>query len=184
MKKQLLLLISVLLSFGMSSQSVFDKYNDMDEVTSVVVNQRMFKMLSDIEINDPESEAFIGQAGMLESLTVYSSSSPDITLIMKNDVADYISASDLEELMIIKDGDSNIKFYILEGSDDNNVKELLMLFIGFTKSTSQDSLLINGKQLEIETVLLSLKGNINLREVSKLMTKLNITGGDLLKNVN
>jgi hypothetical protein len=86
--------------------------------------------------------------------------------------------------MIIKDGDSNIKFYILEGSDDNNVKELLMLFIGFTKSTSQDSLSINGKQLEIESVLLSLKGDINLREVSKLMAKLNIPGGDLLNNAN
>jgi hypothetical protein len=88
--------------------------------------------------------------------------------------------------MRIKDGDSNsnIQFYILEGKDDNHVKELLMFSSGTSNLTSQQSYSINGKKLEFESVLLLLKGDIDLREVSNLTAKLDVPGGDLLKNAN
>ena len=182
MKTQTLILSLILLPTLLLSQNIFDKYEDMDQVSSVIVNEKMFKMLADVELNDPDSGAFISQAKMLKNLTVFTTSSLDVTNSIEKDVASYIESSKLEELMRIKDGASSIKFFILEGSDDNHVIELLMFVKGLTEMTQDRNFSVNGKQLEIETVLLSLKGNIDLREVSKLTAKLNVPGGELLKN--
>jgi len=181
MKIQTLIFSLILLPTVLLSQSIFDKYEDIELVNSVVMNQKMFNMLADIETNDPDSEAFINQAITLKNLTVYTTSSVDVMKSMEQDVASYVMSSQLEELMRIKDGGSSIKFYILEGSDDNHVKELLMFVKGLTDMTKNQNITINGKQRVVETVLLSLKGDIDLREVSKLTTKLNVPGGELLK---
>ncbi len=175
MKKVAIIISLISVPLMATAQSVFDKYEDMDQVGSVVVNQKMFEMLADIETNDQDSASIINQAKMLNNLTVYTTSSLEVTKTMAQDVAKYIISSNLEELMRIKECNSSIKFYILEGGDENHVKELLMFVKGLTNIT------INGKQPVVETVLLSLKGDIDLRKVSKLTAKLNVPGGELLK---
>ena len=51
----------------MTAQSIFEKYEEMEHVTSVVVNQKMFKMLANIDIqtNDADADDFINQVKML-----------------------------------------------------------------------------------------------------------------------
>ena len=183
---QILTLILSLVLFPtlLLSQNFFDKYEDYGDVGSIIVNQKMFKMLSDIEINDSDAGAFMIQAGKLKNLSVYTTSSREMSSVMEGDVAEYIEIFKLEELMRIKVDGSNIKFYILEGKDDNHVKELLMFSTELTNLTVQENYTINGTKLEFETVLLSLKGDIDLREVSNLTSKLNVPGGDLLKNAD
>ena len=179
-----LILSLVLFPTLLSSQNFFDKYEDYGDVGSIIVNQKMFNMLSDIEINDPDAGAFMIQAGKLKNLSVYTTSSLEMSSVMEGDVAEYIEIFKLEELMRIKVDGSNIKFYILEGKDDNHVKELLMFSTELSNLTVQENYTINGTKLEFETVLLSLKGDIDLREVSNLTSKLNVPGGDLLKNAD
>ena len=179
-----LILSLVLFPTLLLSQNFFDKYEDYGDVGSIIVNQKMFNMLSDIEINDPDAGAFMIQAGKLKNLSVYTTSSREMSSVMEGDVAEYIEIFKLEELMRIKVDGSNIKFYILEGKDDNHVKELLMFSTELSNLTVQENYTINGTKLEFETVLLSLKGDIDLREVSNLTSKLNVPGGDLLKNAD
>jgi hypothetical protein len=183
---QILTLILSLVLFPtlLLSQNFFDKYEDYGDVGSIIVNQKMFNMLSDIEINDPDAGAFMIQAGKLKNLSVYTTSSREMSSVMEGDVAEYIEIFKLEELMRIKVDGSNIKFYVLEGKDDNHVNELLMFSTELSNLTVQENYTINGTKLEFETVLLSLKGDIDLREVSKLTSKLNVPGGDLLKNAD
>ena len=83
--------------------------------------------------------------------------------------------------MRIKDGDQTVKFYIKEGKDDNHVKELLMFVSGLKEMTKDQDITINGKKREIETVLLSLTGDIDLRQVSKLTNQMNVPGGKHLE---
>jgi hypothetical protein len=85
--------------------------------------------------------------------------------------------------MRIKDGEQTVKFYVKEGKDDNHVKELLMFVNGLKEVTKGQDITINGKKREIETVILSLTGDIDLRQVSKLTNKMNVPGGDQLKKV-
>ena len=183
MKKNLIVISLLLTPIVMSAQSIFKKYEDQENVTSVVVNQKMFKMLANIDVqtNDPESDAFINQVKMLDNLTVYTTDNIGVSKSMKKDVEQYIKNSKLEELMRIKDGDQTVNFFVLEGKDDNHVKELLMFVNGLGEMTKNENISINGKQRSIETVLLSLTGDIDLRQVSKLTNQLNVPGGDQLK---
>ena len=88
---------------------------------------------------------------------------------MSNDVASYLKSSRLSELMRFTDENTQIKFYVQEGKDDDHVKELLMFVSGISELEKID---INGRQ--IETVLLSLSGDIDLNKINALITKMNL----------
>jgi hypothetical protein len=183
MKKIVVVLSLLMTPIVLSAQSIFEKYEDQEHVTSVVVNQKMFKMLANIDVqtNDSDSDAFINQVKMLDNLTVFTTDNIGVSNSMKKDVDKYIKSSKLEELMRIKDGDQTVNFFVLEGKDDNHVRELLMFVNGLGDITKEENISINGKQRVIETVLLSLTGDIDLRQVSKLTNQLNVPGGDQLK---
>ena len=182
--KKLVLIIAIIVAPVMSfGQSLFDKYEDLDEVTSVVVNQKMFNMLSQIDVktDDPEADEYISMVQNLKSLKVLTTGDAATAAKMKADVEKYLRSADLEELMRIKDGDQTVKFYVKEGKDDNHVKELLMFVNGLKEMTKNENITINGKKREIETVILSLTGDIDLRQVSKLTNQMNVPGGKHLE---
>ena len=183
MKKLVLILAILVTPIAMFSQSLFDKYEDLDEVTSVVVNQKMFNMLAQIDVktDDPEADEFLNMVKNLKNLKVLTTGSETISAQIKADVDKYLRKSELEELMRIKDGDQTVKFYVKEGKDENHVKELLMFVSGLKEMTKDQDITINGKKREIETVLLSLTGDIDLRQVSKLTNQMNVPGGKHLE---
>ena len=76
----------------------------------------------------------------------------------------------LSELMRVKDDGNNIKFYSKEGASENFVSELLMHLQGN----------VDGKNM---TVIMSITGNIDLKQISKLTKDLNVPGSDALKDV-
>jgi hypothetical protein len=92
-----------------------------------------------------------------------------VATAMSSDVASYLKSSRLSELMRFTDENTQIKFYVQEGKDDDHVKELLMFVSGISELEKID---INGRQ--IETVLLSLSGDIDLNKINALITKMNL----------
>lgn len=185
MKKLAVILAIALAPIVTFGQSVFDKFEDMDGVTSVIVNQKMFKMLMDLQIqtDDPEAQEMIDMVGKVTGLKVLTTGDEKISAEMNSTFSSYLKSSNLQELMRIKDGEQTVKFYVKEGKDDNHVKELLMFVNGLKEITKGQDININGKKREIETVILSLTGDIDLRQVSKLTNKMNVPGGDQLKKV-
>ncbi len=182
MKKLVILLaiiIAPVMSFG---QSIFDKYEDMDGVSSFVLTSKMFNMLATINVNmdDPEDQAFMDMAKKITGLKVYTTGSEKTAADMNASVKSYLGSSKLEELMRMKDGNQTVNFYVKEGKDENHVKELLMVINGLKELTQGEDIKINGKKREFETVLLSLTGDIDLRQISKLTEKMNVPGGDQL----
>jgi len=185
MKKLVVILAIALAPVVTFGQSVFDKFEDMDGVTSVIVNQKMFKMLMDLQIqtDDPEAQEMIDMVGKITGLKVLTTGDDKISADMNSTFSSYLKSANLQELMRIKDGDQTVKFYVKEGKDDNHVKELLMFVNGLKEMTKGQDININGQKREIETVLLSLTGDIDLRQISKLTNKMNVPGGDQLKKV-
>lgn len=182
-KKIVLIVAVVLMSTASFAQSIFDKYEDKEEVMSVIVNQKMFKMLATMgmDVDDKEAQEYINMAKNITGLKVFTTGDEKISKDMNATVASYLKSTKLEELMRIKDGDQTVNFYIKEGKDENHVKELLMFVNGLKEYTSGQDITINGKKREVETVLLSLTGDIDLRQISKLTTQMNLPGGDQLK---
>jgi len=186
MMKKLVIVLAVILapmlSFG---QSMFDKYEDMDEVASIIVNSKMFQMLAtiDVDLDDPEAQEYFDMVKKIDNFKVMTTGDEGISANMKADVNKYLKNANLEELMRIKDGDQNVKFYVREGKDANHVKELLMFITGLKEAMKDNDVTINGKKREFETVLLSLTGDIDLRQVSKITQKMDIKGGEHLDKV-
>ena len=90
---------------------------------------------------------------------------------MDASVAKYVaSSSGLDELMRVKDEGKNIRFYSKEGKNENYVSELLMHLSGD----------INGEKM---TVIMSITGDIDLKQISKLTSELNVPGSEELKNI-
>lgn len=170
MKKILIILVIAVLPIVGFSQSLFDKYEDLDNVSAVVVNRSMFNLLSkiDVEVDDPEAKDFMDIAKSLNNLKVFITEDKSISADMKNSVDKYLKSAKLEELMRVKDKDANIKFYIRSGKDDDHVSELLMFVTGM-KDIDVD---VNGRKFE--TVLLSLTGDIDLNKIGSLTKKMNL----------
>lgn len=104
----------------------------------------------------------------LESLKVFATESVTVAAKMATEVSNYLKTANLEELMRANDDGNNVKIYIKEGSSDDYVKELFM----FVKSKDD------------QTVIVSLTGNIDLKQISKLTDKMHIPGGEHLKKAN
>ncbi len=182
--KNVIVIIAFLMSSVMvSAQSVFDKFEDLEDVTSVVVNQKMFKMLATmgIDVDDPEMQGYIDMAESITNFKVFTTGDEGISADMNATVKKYLKSSSMEELMRVKDGDQTVNFYVREGKDENHVKELLMFVNGIKEMTQGQDITINGKKREIETVLLTLTGDIDLRQISKLTNQMNMPGGEQLK---
>jgi hypothetical protein len=182
-KKLVLILAIAILPVASFAQSIFDQFEDLDGVTSVVVNQNMFKLLSkiDVETNDPESQDYINMIENLTSLKVLTTGDEAISAKMKSEVDRYLNKSKLQELMRVKDGEQTVKFYIKEGKNEDHVTELLMFITGLKEVTKDADVTINGKKREFETVLLTLTGDIDLKQISKLTNQMDIPGGNQLE---
>ncbi|NAY90629.1 DUF4252 domain-containing protein [Muricauda sp. JGD-17] len=168
MTKNILIFLIAVLPLSAIAQSLFDKYEDYDEVTSVVVNKSMFNLLAkiDVEVDDPEAQDFMEIASSLKSLKVFTTDDAKIGAEMKSSVSSYLKSARMEELMRVKDKDANVKFYIKQGKDEDHVSELLMLVTGLKEMEA------DGRKFE--TVLLSLTGDIDLNKINSLTKKMNL----------
>lgn len=170
MKKIATLLVLALFPVLLTAQSAFDKFEDRDEVTSVVVNKNMFNLLMkmDVDVDDPEAREFMEIAKSLSGLKVFVTEDKAVSADMKSTVDKYLRNSSLQELMRVKDKDANVKFYIKEGKDEDHVSELLM----FVTNINGSGMEINDRK--IETVLLTLTGDIDLTKIGALTKKMDL----------
>ena len=170
MKKYIVLVAMAVLPLSGFSQSIFDKFEDSDEVSSVIVNKNMFNLLvkMDVDVDDPEAQDFMNIAKSLSGLKVFITEDKAVSADMQATVDKYLKSSSLEELMRVKDKDTNVKFYVKNGKDEDHVSELLMFVTGIDNVDME----INDRK--IETVLLTLTGDIDLTKIGSLTKKMNL----------
>ncbi|RZJ67828.1 MAG: DUF4252 domain-containing protein [Flavobacterium sp.] len=164
MKKLILIAIVALMPTLFYAQTAFDKFDGQDDVTAVVVNKKMFKMMG--EVKNKESQQYLNLIKKLDNLKVFTTQSTRVTSEMKVTAEKYIKSAGLEELMRVTEKGQNIKILVKSGASETQVKELLMFIEGSGKN---------------ETVLMSLTGDFDLNDISLLTDKMNLPGGDDLK---
>ncbi len=164
---------------GMAQKNVFEKYSENPDVTYVNIKPKMFQMIAKIGIDtdDAEAKAYMD---MVKSITSFKTIVTD-NMSISADISKWVKsrASALEELMEVKDDGTEVKFYVKEGRDADHVEELL-IFVNGVDKVMEDKIEVNGKERKIETVVVSLTGNIDLNEISKLTQKMNIPAGEHL----
>lgn len=157
--KKIILFLILSISNTMFSQNIFDKYEEKSDVSAVIVSQKMFEMFSNIDTTDKEAKDFMQIAKKLTSLKMFSTENNKVASQMKADVITYKNNAGLEELIRVKDSGSLSKFYIKPGQNSKTVSELLIYI---------------DKNTEKNTIILLLKGEINLDDLGKLASKLNL----------
>ena len=168
MKKIIITVVMALVSNTFFAQAAFDKFDGQDDVTSIIVNKKMFELMSKVKMDasDKEAQQYMNLIRKLDNLKVFTTTNTRVTSEMKVASDNYIKTGGLEELMRVNDSGKNIRIMVKSGASEGQIKELLMFIDGGTK--------------ENPTVLMSLTGAFDLSEISVLTDKMRIPGGDIL----
>lgn len=166
--KYLMLIISLFMfSISGSAQvdaiaKYFSKYQEDSDFTVVYISPKMFEMVSKLaeEEIEPEVQAIIKDLKGLRVLTTEKS-----PMKYYNEVTQILNLKAYEELMTIRDGNSNVRFLIK--SKEDLIEELLLL-VGS----------------EEEFVMISFVGKIDLEKISKLSNSANIEGLQHLEKID
>lgn len=167
-KKFILTLVFTLVSSTFFAQAIFDKFDGQEGVTSIIVNKKMFDLMSKVKMDasDKETQQYLSLIKKLDDLKVFTTKSARIEGEMKVIADKYIKTAGLEELMRVNEDGRSIKILVKSGASDSQIRELFM----FIEGAKND-----------DTVLMSLKGNFDLDELSVLTNKMKIPGGEDLK---
>jgi hypothetical protein len=171
MKNFIITLIFAFVTNTFYAQSAFDKFDGQDDVTSVIVNKKMFDIMSKVKADssDKETQQYMNLIQKLDNLKVFKTQNPKVEAEMRASADKYVKTEGLEELMRVNDSGKNVKIYIKSTANDSKIKELFMF--------------IDGAKNE-DTVLLSLTGNFDLNEISVLTDKMQLPGGSDLKKAS
>lgn len=158
-----------LFSMLIFAQSPFDKFKGNENVTSVIINKKMFELMGKVKMDETDKDAqrFLNMAKKLEFLKVFVSSEKPIIAEMKIAANNYLKTANLEELMTINEGGKNVRILVKSGATESQIKELFMF--------------IEGSPTDPETVILSLTGLFDLDDLSLLSDKMNLPAGNQIK---
>lgn len=171
MKKVLITLVVAFASNFFYGQAVFDQFDEQEEIVSVIVNKKMFELMSKVKVDpsDKETQQYLKLIQNLENLKVFSTTNTLAARKMK-DVADsYIKSADLEELKKVNENGKQVTIDV-KRTGTNQLREFLMFI-------EDDANGIN------RSVLMSLTGVFSLSDIAILTDKMQIPGGTELKKL-
>jgi hypothetical protein len=168
MNKLAILLVVMSLSFCGFAQNQLDAFSGLDQVKSVVVNQKMFDLMAKVKMDESDKEAarYLAMIKNLAHLTFYSTADKPTASQMKMAVAQYAAATKLSEMSRFSEGGKQISLYAMPGAPAQFLSEILL----FVESSTAE-----------ETVLFSLRGTIDLNEVAFLSERLKLPGKEAIQ---
>lgn len=168
MKKIILNLVLLLIPFYIMAQNspvdeLFDKYSGKEGFTSVYITSYMFSMFSEMESDDPEFDELVKNLTGIKILATDKSYSGNANFY--TEIINKLPLSEYKELMVIKEKDQNVKFLINE--KNGKIIELLLIAGGKNENT-----------------LISIQGNIDLKNISKLSKSMQINQLEHLEEID
>lgn len=170
MKRLLLFLVAIFASYHLSAQQgsvierFFQKYENDRSFTVITITPKMFSMFAKVDPGDADAKNMMKVIQKLKGLRILTKETTKDGPRLYKEAAAFLG-SDFEELMTVRDKDSDLKFLVKEDAK-GNINELVML-VG-----SAD-----------EFLAMSLVGTLDLNEISQIANGINIQGMDKLKNV-
>ncbi len=152
----------------LAQQSAMDTYfSDLyedDRFTQVSVSSKMFGLFVNFEMDDPAEQELVETISKLKGLKVLAADSINNAAQMFRKLKSAPMAN-MDQLMSVQGADGNFEFFITESN--GIISELVMI------GNESHSLFI-----------LSLLGDIDLKQISQLSERMNINGFEHFKNVN
>jgi len=145
----------------------FSKYDNDENFTHVTVTSRMFGLFANLDSEDQEDQELLDAISKVKGLRIIAKDdiSTDEANALYKEAFKLIPTAQYDELMTVKDKESDMKFLIKE--EGGIITELLMV--------------IHGNN---EFFLLSLIGDIDLKQISRLSKSMSIDGFEHLENID
>ncbi len=141
-------------------QSLFDKYQDHPDFSTVTISPKMFQLIAKLDIDEVEDD-LEDLVKSIKGLRILIKDSGDTDALYR-EASTEIGKGSYEELLTVRDEGENVRFMIKEGSGD--IIEELVLLVG------------GGDQF----VLLDLRGDMDIKDIGKLGNSLDIPGSEHL----
>jgi len=162
MKKGILMIALAFLATGIFAQgnvitSYFEKYADNDAFTKVSVSSKMFSMFTEMEPGTEAEKEFMEAVSKLKGLKIVMTDSVADAMQLYKKASNDVRKAGYDELMTVSDPDQSMLFSIKE--NNGIIEELIMVVGGGNKF-----------------VLLSLYGEIDLKNISKIARDMKVQG--------
>jgi hypothetical protein len=143
----------------------FSKYQNDESFSQVTVSSKMFSLFTQMDAESPEDKEVLDAISKLKGLRILAKQDARNARELYKEAFTLIPIKEYEELMSVRDKDKDMKFYIKEMSN-GKISELLMVMGGNT-----------------EFMVLSLFGEIDLKQVSRIGKKMDVKGLENLEKV-
>ncbi|HYF66581.1 MAG TPA: DUF4252 domain-containing protein [Ohtaekwangia sp.] len=144
----------------------FTKYQNDESFSQVTVSSKMFSLFTQMDAENAEDKEVLEAISKLKGLRILGKQDARNARELYKEAFTLIPVKDYEELMSVRDKDKDMKFYIKEGNG-GIINELLMVMGGDT-----------------EFMVLSLFGEIDLKQVSRIGKKMDVKGLENLENMD
>ena len=169
MKRILAIGVLMVLALQLQAQDAiskfFSKYEDDDSFTHVHVTSRMFGLFTDLDLEDPKDKELSDAISKLEGLKILAKEDISNGKVLYKEAFSLIPAKEYDELMSVRSEDSDMKFLIKE--KDGLIRELLMVMGG-----------------DDQFFIMSLVGDIDLKQIARLSEGMDIDGLEGLEKLN
>lgn len=168
MKKVIVGLMVMAASFAVQAQDAvskfFTKYQNDESFSQVNISSKMFSLMANLDVENPEDQEVVDMISKIKGLRILAKEQTRDSRELYKEALGMIPVKDFEELMTVRDKDKDMKFFIKESG--GKISELVMIAGG-----------------NEEFMVLSLFGEIDLKQVSKISKKMNIEGLENLENI-
>lgn len=151
---------------GDAISKFFNKYQDDETFTQVTVSGKMFNLFTNMEVKNQEDQEVLNAISKLKGLRVLAKEEARNSRELYKEALALVPAKEYEELMSVRDKDKDMKFFIKEVKA-GLISELVMVAGG-----------------NEEFMVLSLFGEIDLKQIGKIGSKMDIDGLDQLKKMD
>ncbi len=143
-----------------AADKLFEKYADKDGFTTISFSSGLMKMMADFD-DEKDAKNLLRK---IKEVRILTCDNEKTGLNFYNEIARDFPADKYEELITIKDTDTNVKIWIKE--DAGIIQELILVSGGID-----------------DNVLIIVRGNIKLNEVAGLGESLNVDGLSVLNEL-
>ena len=169
MKKVVLtIMILSVTSLAFSQQVVtkyMDKYEDDETFTKVSVSSKMFSLFSEMEGTEEDEQLFYDITSKLKGMKVVAADKVSSPKSLYDGAISDVEKAGFEELMTVKDAEENVRISIRENG--GLIEELICV--------------VGGKE---KFAMISLYGEIDLKQVSKLASLMRVNQLKYLENID
>lgn len=160
-----ILMVSVTASRGQDViTKFFNKYQNDETFTNVNISSKMFGLFTEMEAETTEDKEVLEAISKLKGLKILAKQNARNSRELYKEALSLVPKN-FEELMSVRDKDKDMKFMIQENG--GKISEMLMI--------------VGGNE---EFMILSLFGEIDLKQISRIGSKMQIKGLENLHNID